>query len=86
MTYPEITVIIYRISGYGEVWYRAWFGSKRPRVRIPILRPYKVDSFDTRVSETINLILFVLILDLQGFSALWQIELGSLSEEKFQSV
>ena len=26
-------------SGCGEVWYRAWFGSKRPRVRIPALRP-----------------------------------------------
>ena len=32
-------IIILKISGYGEVWYRAWFGSKRPRVRIPILRP-----------------------------------------------
>ena len=26
-------------SRCGEVWYRAWFGSKRPRVRIPTLRP-----------------------------------------------
>ena len=26
-------------SGCGEVWYRAWFGTKRPRVRIPTLRP-----------------------------------------------
>ena len=26
-------------SGCGEAWYRAWFGSKRPRVRIPTLRP-----------------------------------------------
>ena len=39
LTDLEIIAIIYRISGYGEVWYRAWFGSKRPRVRIPILRP-----------------------------------------------
>ncbi len=28
-----------RLTGCGEVWYRAWFGSKRPRVRIPTLRP-----------------------------------------------
>ena len=27
------------VSGCGEVWYRAWFGTKRPRVRIPTLRP-----------------------------------------------
>ena len=26
-------------SGCGEAWYRAWFGSKRPRVQIPTLRP-----------------------------------------------
>ena len=31
--------IIVTISGCGEVWYRAWFGSKRPWVRIPSLRP-----------------------------------------------
>ena len=31
--------IMSRKSGCGEVWYRAWFGSKRPRVRIPTLRP-----------------------------------------------
>ena len=28
-----------KLTGCGEVWYRAWFGSKRPRVRIPTLRP-----------------------------------------------
>ena len=27
------------ISGCGEAWYRAWFGSKRPWVRIPPLGP-----------------------------------------------
>ena len=27
------------MPGCGEVWYRAWFGSKRPWVRIPPLRP-----------------------------------------------
>ena len=27
------------VSGCGEAWYRAWFGSKRPGVRIPTLRP-----------------------------------------------
>ena len=31
--------IISMLSGCGEVWYRAWFGTKRPRVRIPTLRP-----------------------------------------------
>ena len=30
------------VSGCGEAWYRAWFGSKRPRVQIPTLRPYRV--------------------------------------------
>ena len=30
-----------QVSGCGEVWYRAWFGSKRPWVRIPSLRPEK---------------------------------------------
>ena len=29
------------ISGCGEVWYRAWFGTKRPRVQVPTLRPRK---------------------------------------------
>ena len=32
-------IIMQRLTGCGEVWYRAWFGSKRPRVRIPTLRP-----------------------------------------------
>lgn len=27
------------ISGCGEVWYRAWFGTKRPWVQVPSLRP-----------------------------------------------
>ena len=26
-------------SGCGEVWYRAWFGTKRPWVQVPSLRP-----------------------------------------------
>ena len=26
-------------TGCGEAWYRAWFGTKRPRVRISTLRP-----------------------------------------------
>ena len=34
------------------------FGIKRPWVRIPQSGPNKVDSFDTRVSETIDLFLF----------------------------
>ena len=41
LTNRQIINIIFWQSGYGEVWYRAWFGSKRPRVRIPILRPNK---------------------------------------------
>ena len=32
-------------SGCGEVWYRAWFGTKRPRVRIPTLRPNPAEIF-----------------------------------------
>ena len=27
------------ISGCGEVWYRAWFGTKRPWVQVPPLGP-----------------------------------------------
>ena len=41
LTNTQFLNIIFGQSGYGEVWYRAWFGSKRPRVRIPILRPNK---------------------------------------------
>ena len=44
-------------------------GFKRPRVRISALGPNKVDSFDTKVFETINLFLFAKILAAQGFSA-----------------
>ena len=39
------------------------------RVRPPA--PNKVDSFDTRVSETVNLVLFVKMLVAQGFLVLW---------------
>ena len=39
LTRREILHIIGALSGCGEAWYRAWFGSKRPRVRIPTLRP-----------------------------------------------
>ena len=39
LTTSGIFIIMYWLSGCGEVWYRAWFGSKRPRVRIPTLRP-----------------------------------------------
>ena len=41
MTGSRSLIIINRLSGCGEVWYRAWFGSKRPRVRIPPLRPLR---------------------------------------------
>ena len=47
LTNQEIINIIFGQSGYGEVWYRAWFGSKRPRVRIPILRPPPYGNMDT---------------------------------------
>ena len=42
------------------------------------LGPNKVDNFDTIGIETIGLILFVKMLDLQGLSDLWQIGLVSL--------
>ena len=32
------------ISGCGEVWYRAWMGFKRPRVRISTLGPKKAEG------------------------------------------
>ena len=35
------------LSGCGEVWYRAWFGTKRPRVQIPTLRPEKKHPLST---------------------------------------
>ena len=41
-------------------------------VRPPPPAPKKVDNFDTIGIETIDLILFVKMLDLQGVSALWQ--------------
>ena len=47
LTQLAFSIIIHRLSGCGEAWYRAWFGSKRPRVRIPPLRPYKDGYFDT---------------------------------------
>ena len=39
LTIRRFFVIIIGLTGCGEVWYRAWFGTKRPRVRIPTLRP-----------------------------------------------
>ena len=36
------------ISGCGEVWYRAWMGFKRPRVRISTLGPKK--SWNRKIS------------------------------------
>ena len=49
-----------------------------PWVQVPPLGPNKVDNFDTISIETIDLILFVKMLDLQGLSDLWQIGLVSL--------
>ena len=39
------------LSGCGEVWYRAWFGTMRPRVQVPPLRPakYPVELYITRL-------------------------------------
>lgn len=41
LTNIQKAAIIDWLSGYGEAWYRAWFGSKRPRVQIPALRSQK---------------------------------------------
>ena len=41
LTIGKLFIIIPELTGCGEAWYRAWFGSKRPRVRIPTLRPNK---------------------------------------------
>ena len=60
-------IIISRLSGCGEVWYRAWFGSKRPRVRIPTLRPNKNGCSDWNscsyfiYSTTFSLLLMFLL-------------------------
>jgi hypothetical protein len=51
-------------------------------VQVSSLRPNKVDSFDTRVSETINLFLFAKMLVLQGFSRFLFFELVSLRMNK----
>ena len=55
LTQGKKFIIIHKLSGCGEVWYRAWFGSKRPRVRIPPLRPKKT------VSQTVVLRYFFFI-------------------------
>ena len=47
-------------------------------VRVPSGAPNKVDNFDTIGIETIDLVLFLKTLDLQGVSALWLIWLVSL--------
>ncbi len=54
--------IIFVLSGCGEVWYRAWFGSKRPRVRIPTLRPDKSTlrrAFINGKLQTIEITLYI---------------------------
>ena len=45
LTNARLFTIIIRLTGCGEVWYRAWFGTKRPRVRIPTLRPNPAEIF-----------------------------------------
>ena len=49
-----------------------------PGVQVPPLGPNKFDSFDTRVSETIELFLLTKILGVQGFSAFSILGLVSL--------
>ena len=58
--------------------FRLVFGIKTPGVRISPLGPNKFDSFDTRVSETIELFLLPKILAGQGFSAFSVLGLVSL--------
>ena len=45
LTNARLFTIIIGLTGCGEVWYRAWFGTKRPRVRIPTLRPNPAEIF-----------------------------------------
>ena len=47
------------------------FHCESVQVRVLLPAPNKVDNFDTTGIETINLILFVKMLDLQGFSVSW---------------
>ena len=49
LTIRSFLLIIRKLSGCGEVWYRAWFGTKRPRVRIPTLRPKIRRSYERRI-------------------------------------
>ena len=53
-------------------------GTRMPRIRVSPLGPNKFDSFDTRVSETIELFLLPKILAGQGFSAFSILGLVSL--------
>ena len=45
--------------------------AKSVQVRVLLPAPNKVDSFDTKVFETINLFLFAKMLAAQGFLVLW---------------
>ena len=38
-SFVDKKAVNHQISGCGEAWYRAWFGSKRPWVQIPPLGP-----------------------------------------------
>ena len=57
-------------AGMAELADALDLGSSVPDVQVQVLSPApnKVDSFDTRVSETINLFLFAKMLMAQGFS------------------
>ena len=46
----------FRASGCGEVWYRAWFGTKRPWVQVPSLRPFRVFTRDLTCEYSIFLL------------------------------
>ena len=53
-----------KISGLSEVWYRAWFGTKRPWVRIPQPGPEKLYGYRQLVSIELFLFLdFILLVE-----------------------
>ena len=64
-------IIILKPTGCGEVWYRAWFGSMRPRVRIPTLRPYRVFIRDFTYEHSIFFEINILLMYEQALCLLF---------------
>ncbi len=66
--------IIMPASGCGEAWYRAWFGSMRPRVRIPALRPQRKPAVLTAAGYffTCSLVVFPSVFP-------YQLEIGVIN-------